>query len=269
MNKRKPRAHLVKQLRHAVKSVKLMVSLMRQGDGAALHDIRVQARTMSSVLHPFIELPHMKPVRRCLEPIKSWVRKSNRVRDAEAQLELVAELLPEPYPKDVEHYLAQAGKHLMQKRALLAQSKSLAKLPRRIKQLAKAVDDCLSQVSSAALGGVIAHACEEQLATLRQDCAAGLQGPKESHEIRKRIKQLRYLIEYFHDFLDKPYADFVADTKRAQQDLGQLRDWQNLRAAMAEVPVMAAWLAEHGALEAELTHRASAAMALLHRKLAE
>ncbi len=267
MNKRNIRTHLVKQLRRTAKGVTLMVSLMRRGDGDALHDIRVQVRTISSVLHPFIDMPHMKPLRRCLEPVKSWVRKSNRVRDTEAQLELIAELLPEPYPKDVERHLAQTGKALMQERASLAQSKSLAKLPRRVARLAKEADDCLGRVSSASLGKVIAQACEALLFALRNDCAAGLQEPEHWHQARIRIKQLRYLIEWFHDFLDQRYADFAADTKLAQENLGRLRDWQNLRAAMTEVPAMAVWLAGHAELEDELTRQASAAMAFLDQKL--
>ncbi len=268
MSKRKPGTHLVRQLHRAAKGVKLMVSLMRHGDGDALHDIRVQARTMASVLHPFIDLPQMKPLRRGLAPVKSWVRKSNRVRDAEAQRELIAELLPEPYPKDVERYLAQTGKTLTQDRALLAQSKSLAKLPRRIGRLAKTADQCLDRISSAAFVGVISRACEELISALRKDCAEGLRQPEQSHEVRKRIKKMRYLIECFHDFLDPRFADFVADTKRAQDHLGQLRDWQNLRAAMANVPVMASWLAGQGELEAELARQAGEAMAFLDRKLA-
>src|SRR6185437_13942263 len=95
------RSHLVKQLRRTTKAATLMTSMMRQGHASALHDIRVRVRTTVSVLQPFLSLPHTKSLRRRLEPLRSWVRKSNRARDAEAQLALIDELLPEPYPWDV------------------------------------------------------------------------------------------------------------------------------------------------------------------------
>ncbi len=268
MSKHNLRKHLVKQLGHAAQGVTLMVSLMRQGDSDALHHIRVQVRTIASVLQPFVDLPHMKPLRRSLDPVRFWVRKSNRVRDAEAQLELIVDLLPERYPKEVERYLAQKRKTLEQNRALLAQSKSLAKLPRRMARLAKTADECLGRVSAATLGCVVARTCEALLSALREDCAEGLQDAKRWHQARLRIKQLRYLIECFRDFLDERFVDFAADTKRVQESLGQLRDWQNLRAGMADVPAMDTWLAGQVRLEAELTREANAAMAFLDQKLA-
>jgi CHAD domain-containing protein len=267
VSKRYIRSHLVKQLRNAAKAATLMASVMRQGGAAALHDLRVQVRTVASVLHPFLGLPHAKPLRRCLEPLRSWVRKSNRARDAEAQLELIEELLSEPYPWDVVAYLARMEKELRHRRAALAQSKSLVKLPRRIARLARAADECLDQFSATALVGAVNRACEELLADLRMDCAQGLQDPKHWHQARLRIKQLRYLIDCFGGFLDARFLEFAADTKRAQENLGRLRDWQNLRAAMAGEPIMAQWLAEHAALEDELATRAKEAMDFLARKL--
>ncbi|MBV8634322.1 MAG: CHAD domain-containing protein [Burkholderiaceae bacterium] len=262
------RSHLVKQLRRAAKGATLMASLMRKGDASALHDIRVQARTMASVLQPFVELPHMKPLRRALEPIASWVRKSNRVRDTEAQLELIAELLPGPCPIEVERHLAQVEKDMLKKRAALAQSRSLVKLPRRISRLAKVTELCLGRMSSAGLSAVVGFACEKLMLELREDCAEGLQVPKRWHQARLRIKQLRYLIENYPDYLDQRYLAFAHDTKQAQQDLGRLRDWQNLRTAMSGVPAIAQWLAAHAELEQDLAQRAGAAMGLLARALA-
>jgi CHAD domain-containing protein len=241
---------------------------MRQGDANALHDMRVLARTMISVLQPFRELQHMKPLRRALEPLSSWVSRSNRARDAEAQLELIHELLPEPYPKDVGHYLFQTQKEILRRRAALARSKRLVKLPRRIARLAEVADDCLGRISAAGLSAVIGFACEELILELRKDCAEGLQEPKRWHKARLRIKQLRYLIENYQDYLEPRYQTFVIDTKLTQQSLGRLRDWQNLCAAMADVPVMANWLTGHTLLEDELTRQAGMAMDFLQQKLA-
>ncbi|HEX8954954.1 MAG TPA: CHAD domain-containing protein [Burkholderiaceae bacterium] len=268
MNKRNLKSHIVKQLRRAAKSATLLAALMRQGDANALHDIRVQVRTISSVLQPFLELEHMKPLRRALAPLKSWVRKSNSARDAEAQLELIAELLPAPYPKGVERYLEQARKDMWRRRAVLVRSKSLRKLPRRMVRLAKTGDECLGRVSSASLSAVLGFACEELMQELRKDCAEGLQDPKRWHKARLRIKQLRYLIENYPEYLDARYQAFAADTKLAQQNLGRLRDWQNLCAAMAGQAAMAPWLAEHTGLEDELNSQAGAAMRFLEQKLA-
>lgn len=262
------RPHLVKQLRRAGKGARLMVSLLRQGDTGALHDIRVQARTMASVLQPFLELPHMKPVRRRLEPLKSWMRKSNRVRDAEAQLELIEELLPESYPRDAQRHIAKISGELVRRRGAMAQSTGLIKLPRRIERLAEAADVSLDHFSPTELIAVVAHAGESLVSELRNDCAAGLQDARQWHQARLRIKRLRYLSDYFRDFLDPRFQEIATDTKLAQQNLGRLRDWQNLRAAMADVPAMAQWLAGHAELEAELTRQAEAAMASLAHKLA-
>ena len=268
MNKRTVKSHVVKQLRHAARSATLLTSLMRQGDANALHDIRVQVRTISSMLQPFLELAHAKPLRRALEPLKAWVRKSNRVRDLEAQLELIAELLPEPYPKSVKHCLEQTRKEMQRRHAVLARSRSMGKLPRRVARLAEAADESLGRASSAGLSAVLGFAGEELMQQLREDCAEGLQDPKRWHKARLRIKQLRYLIENYPDYLDARYQAFVADTKLAQQNLGRLRDWQNLRAAMVEEPVMARWLAEHADVEGELELQAGAAMNFLAEKLA-
>jgi len=268
MGKHGVRPLLVKQLRRAAKGARLMVSLLRQGDAGALHDIRVQARTMASVLQPFLELPHMKPARRRLEPLKSWIRKSNRVRDAEAQLELIEELLPEPYPKDAKPYLAKISGELVRRRGALAQSKGLIKLPRRIERLAQVADTCLDHFSPTELIAVVAHTCEGLLSELRNDCATGLHDGRQWHQARLRIKRLRYLSDYFRDFLDPRFQEIALDAKLAQQNLGRLRDWQNLRTAMDDVPAMAQWLAGHCELEAELLRRADVAMASLAQKLA-
>ncbi|HEX7645016.1 MAG TPA: CHAD domain-containing protein [Burkholderiaceae bacterium] len=267
-SKRNLRPHIVKQLRRAAKSATLLSALMRHGDANALHDIRVQIRTTSSILQPFLQLDHMKPLRRALVPLKSWVRKSNSARDVEAQLELIAELLPEPYPKAVERYLEQARKDMWRRRAALACSKSLRKLPRRMVRLAKAADECLGPVSTPSLSAVLGSACEELMQELRKDCAEGLQDPKRWHKARLRIKQLRYLIENYPEYLDARYQAFAADTKLAQQNLGRLRDWQNLCVAMAGQAAIAPWLAGYTGLEDELKLQAGAAMRFLERKLA-
>jgi CHAD domain-containing protein len=118
------------------------------------------------------------------------------------------------------------------------------------------------------LSAAIGFACEALMQDLRKDCAEGLQDPKRWHKARLRIKQLRYLIENYQDFLDQRYQDFVTDTRLAQKNLGRLRDWLNLREAMADEPVMSQWLAGHADLEGELTREAATAMDFLQQKLA-
>ena len=267
MSKHNLRRPIVRQLRHAARGTKRMASRMRKGDAAALHDIRVQVRTINSVLQPFIDLPHVKPLRRALARVKSWGRKSNQVRDLEAQLELIEELLPPPYPGGVVDYLARAKEKLQQRRASLAQSKTLDKLPRRIAKLAKTADACLKQHDAASLRAAPNFACAGLFDALRTDCGEASVEPERQHKARIRIKRLRYLIESFHSSIDERYCGVVDEARLAQQKIGRLRDWQNLCEAMAGEPVMARWLAGFDELEKDLARQAQQALQFLERRL--
>jgi CHAD domain-containing protein len=54
------------------------------------------------------------------------------------------------------------------------------------------------------------------------------------HPLRKRIKAVRYALEHLQPCLDATLLAWLADLRQAQDDLGELHDWQVLEASLAD-----------------------------------
>lgn len=66
-------------------------------------------------------------------------------------------------------------------------------------------------------------------------------GAEQLHDLRKRIKAVRYSLENLRPYLDPVVRDWIGDLKQAQDHLGELHDLQVLRhtLAAAELPLKA------------------------------
>ncbi len=189
---------------------------LRLGDAMALHDVRVAVRRLRASLAPWRDRRGFRSLRRPLRELARAMAGSGRLRDREVQQQGLRELL------------SPAAATAMTVTTALRPAPDvpdslLARLNRRLARIWRDQDaDDLIAVRDA-------HA---RRLLFRIQCALGqpallLQLPDAIHVLRLDCKHLRYLIESLE-------APALPALRAAQQVLGDLRDLDLLRVALAE-----------------------------------
>lgn len=214
---------------------RLRPDVLEGRDPEALHQFRVSLRRLRSLFsqfRPALELPPRLSRAR----IAALARSTGSCRDADVLREhLEQRLLPRLEPDDRQACapLLQALKRQRQQAMAELHAELSAK---RTRTLLRRLDRWCREPRYSRLGLL---PLEDWLREWLQACSGGCflhagwfaADPSDSdlHELRKRIKEVRYGLEALRDWLGEPGEGWISELRRAQSCLGDLHDQEVLR----------------------------------------
>lgn len=219
------------------------------GDSAAVHDFRVAARSLRAALRPLTGTPNahlVRNVRRCL---KAATRALAETRDRDVGRSLLAKL-PGGSPKETGSKRRLVGLSASHRRVALARCVSLwpRKLDRHLIELLERPEPRLASI----IRRMRAEAWQQRRRALNLlDVLGRRYDPLRLHELRRRIRGLRYAIEVLAE-VDSAATARVTRLKPLQGALGDTQDRI----------VLSRWLRH----QAEAFRRSDAAFALVLRR---
>jgi CHAD domain-containing protein len=220
-------------------------------DTEFLHDLRVAVRRTRSILKLAGDVLPAKLAER-FQPEFKWLGDlTTPVRDLDVyllELDNMAARLASADPRDLDPFRSFLIRHRAAERRRLVRGLR----SRRFEQLMSEWRGELAQVVADANGGptVAVLARQRVERTYRNAVRRGkritIDSPSENvHALRKRCKELRYLLEVFRPFCaDAPHRRLVNELKALQDTLGEFQDGEVQREAVRE---FAAAMMEQGA----------------------
>ncbi len=220
-------------------------------DTEFLHDLRVAVRRTRSILKLAGDVLPANLAER-YQPEFKWLGDlTTPVRDLDVyllELDNMAARLASADPHDLDPFRSFLIQHRAAERRRLVRGLR----SRRFQQLMSDWRAALAQVAADADGGPSAAALARQRIgrTFRRVVRRGkritAESPSEQvHELRKRCKELRYLLEVFRPlFADAPYRPLIKELKALQDTLGDFQDGEVQHEAVRE---FAAVMMEQGA----------------------
>ena len=216
-----------------------------------LHDLRVAVRRTRSILKLAGDVLPANLAER-FQPEFKWLGDlTTPVRDLDVyllELDNMAARLASADPRDLDPFRAFLVRHRSAERRRLVRGLR----SRRFEQVMSDWRTELAQVAADGDGGPAAAALARQRIerafrkVVRRGKRLAADSPSEHvHELRKRCKELRYLLEVFRPlFADAPYRSLIKELKALQDVLGDFQDGEVQREAVRE---FAAVMMEQGA----------------------
>ena len=224
-------------------------------DTEFLHDLRVAVRRTRSILKLAGDVLPANLAER-FQPEFKWLGDlTTPVRDLDVYLlefDTMAARLTSAAPHDLDPFRSFLARHRAAERRRLVRGLR----SRRFEQLMTDWRDALAQVSAAAEGGpTVAMLARQRITRAYQNAARrGKRITEEStsddvHALRKRCKELRYLLEVFRPVCAKTaHRRLVKELKSLQDTLGDFQDGEVQREAVRD---FAAAMMEQGAAPPE------------------
>lgn len=219
---------------------KLQPQVLADQDPEPLHQLRVSFRRLRTILNQFAPALSLPPGVTG-SSIARVARRTGRTRDLDVLLNrLHTRLLPtlpeqeyapmEPFLRHLDHERDHALAELVRALRGGRHRRLMKRLPRWLEQprftalgelpLIPWLYEWVVPISS----GLFLHLgwfCRDPLS-------------EELHDLRKRIKGVRYALEHLESFLDDEIRGWVGELKQAQDDLGDLHDLQVLAQTLAK-----------------------------------
>jgi CHAD domain-containing protein len=220
-------------------------------DTEFLHDLRVAVRRSRSILKLAADVLPANLAER-FQPEFKWLGDlTTPVRDLDVyllELDNMAARLASADPRDLDPFRSFLIQHRTAERRRLVRGLR----SRRFEQVMSDWRTALGQVAADRDGGPAAAALARQRierafrAVMRRGKRITAESPSEQvHELRKRCKELRYLLEVFRPLcVDTPYRLLIKELKALQDTLGDFQDGEVQREAVRE---FAAVMMEQGA----------------------
>jgi len=220
-------------------------------DTEFLHDLRVAVRRTRSILKLAGDVLPVNLVER-FQPEFKWLGDlTTPVRDLDVyllELDNMAARLASADPHDLDPFRSFLVRHRAAERRRLVRGLR----SQRFKQVMSDWRDELAKVAADSHGGPTASSLARQRIerafrkVMRRGKRITADSPSEHvHELRKRCKELRYLLEVFRPlFADAQYRPLIKELKALQDTLGDFQDGEVQREAVRE---FAAVMMEQGA----------------------
>jgi CHAD domain-containing protein len=220
-------------------------------DTEFLHDLRVAVRRTRSILKLAGDVLPANMAER-FQPEFTWLGDlTTPVRDLDVyllELDNMAARLASADPRDLDPFRSFLVRHRAAERRRLVRGLR----SRRFEQLMSDWRTALAQVAADSDGGPAVAALARQRIerafrkVVRRGKRITADSPSERvHELRKRCKELRYLLEVFRPLCaDAPYRPLIKELKALQDTLGEFQDGEVQREAVRE---FAAVMMEQGA----------------------
>jgi CHAD domain-containing protein len=220
-------------------------------DTEFLHDLRVAVRRTRSILKLAGDVLPANMAER-FQPEFTWLGDlTTPVRDLDVyllELDNMAARLASADPRDLDPFRSFLVRHRAAERRRLVRGLR----SRRFDQLMSDWRTALAQVAADSDGGPAVAALARQRIerafrkVVRRGKRITADSPSEQvHELRKRCKELRYLLEVFRPLCaDAPYRPLIKELKALQDTLGEFQDGEVQREAVRE---FAAVMMEQGA----------------------
>jgi CHAD domain-containing protein len=220
-------------------------------DTEFLHDLRVAVRRSRSILKLVGDVLPANLAEQ-FKPEFKWLGDlTTPVRDLDVyllELDTMAARLASADPRDLDPFRSFLVRHRgAERRRLVRGLRS-----RRFEQMMSDWRTALEQVAADGDGGPAVAALARQRIeqafrnVVRRGKRIAADSPSEQvHELRKRCKELRYLLEVFRPLCaDAPYRPLIKELKALQDTLGEFQDGEVQREAVRE---FAALMMEQGA----------------------
>jgi CHAD domain-containing protein len=223
-------------------------------DTEFLHDLRVAVRRTRSILKLAGDVLPANIAER-FQPEFKWLGDlTTPVRDLDVyllELDNMAARLASADPRDLDSFRSFLVRHRATERRRLVRGLR----SRRFQELMTDWRTALAQVAADRDGGPAAAALARQRIerafrkVVRRGKRIAADSPSEQvHELRKRCKELRYLLEVFRPVCaDTPYRPLIKELKALQDTLGEFQDGEVQHEAVRE---FAAAMMEQGAAPA-------------------
>jgi CHAD domain-containing protein len=224
-------------------------------DTEFLHDLRVAVRRTRSILKLVGDVLPANMAERFRPEFKWLGDLTTPVRDLDVyllELDNLAARLTSADPRDLDPFRSFLVRHrAVERRRLVRGLRS-----QRFQQVMSDWREALAQVTADANGGPAAAVLARKRidrtfrAVVRRGKRITADSPSEQvHELRKRCKELRYLLEIFRPLCaDAPYRPLIKELKALQDTLGDFQDGEVQREAVRE---FAAVMMEQGAAPPE------------------
>jgi CHAD domain-containing protein len=220
-------------------------------DTEFLHDLRVAVRRTRSILKLAGDVLPANLAERFLPEFKWLGDLTTPVRDLDVyllELDTMAARLASADPRDLDPFRSFLVQHRTAERRRLVRGLR----SRRFGQMMSDWRTALAQVAAGGDGGPTVAALARQRIgrAFRKVVRRGKRITADSpsgqvHELRKRCKELRYLLEVFRPACaDTPYRPLIKELKALQDTLGEFQDGEVQREAVRE---FAALMMEQGA----------------------
>lgn len=220
-------------------------------DTEFLHDLRVAVRRTRSILKLAGDVLPANLAERFAPEFKWLGDLTTPVRDLDVyllELDSMAARLASADPHDLDPFRSFLVRHRAAERRRLVRGLR----SQRFQQVMSDWQTALAQVTAEANGGPAAAALSRQRIdrafrkVVRRGKRISADSPSEQvHELRKRCKELRYLLEIFRPVCaDAPYRPLIKELKALQETLGDFQDGEVQREAVRE---FAAVMMEQGA----------------------
>lgn len=233
--------------RHLRRLGPLRPRVLQDRDPEDLHQLRVCLRRLRTVLDQFapaLVLPSGIGPR----PIAAVARRTGRTRDLDVLLARVRDDLSPQLPDDERRRLRRALDGLGQvRRRAFADLHQALERPAFLRQLQQ-LGSWLEEPSFTPLGGqpLVPWLVDWRLALLADLFlhpgwwADDPTSPR-LHDLRKRLKGVRYGLEHLEAWSPPPLQAWVLDLRQAQDHLGALQDLAVLRRCLGRAPVRWRW----------------------------
>lgn len=218
---------------------KLQPQVLADEDPEPLHQLRVSFRRLRTILTQFAPALSLPPGVKGAS-IARVARRTGRTRDLDVLLErLHGRLLP-AVPKRERELMKPFLRHLGRERERALAELERALRSRRHRKLMKKLPRWLEKPGFTVLGE---RPLTPWLYEWMVPVSSGLflhlgwfcRDPRSErlHDLRKRIKGVRYALEHLEPFLDAEVLGWVGELKQAQDNLGDLHDLQVLGQTLA------------------------------------
>jgi CHAD domain-containing protein len=196
--------------------------LAEQGDGDAVHDLRVvlrRTRTALEVGRPVLGAFHADEVRRSLRDVQ---RATGALRDEEVLLELVGSLvLDRP---DVQAWMAARRRRERTLRSALRRMVREGELERGHRMLEALLAFRVDPSHDKRLTKFARRVVDDARREVERRRAARLEDPESMHRLRIAYKRLRYTAETFATCLPADLVGLAQPAARLQSRIGELHD---------------------------------------------
>jgi len=236
----------------------LLPQVLEDDDPEALHQFRVSLRRLRSLIRQF-EAALMLPERLKRSRIAALARATGDCRDADVLREQLKQRLLPQLPASDQADCRPLLRQLRRQRRQAFQQLETALRSRRCRQLIEQLEQwtltprfsCLGEQPLAAWLPEWLMACSGGC-FLHSGLFAADADAASLHDLRKRIKEMRYGMESLAEWLGEEGAQWISDLRGVQSCLGDLHDQQALRqlvGAHGPVPTGLVEALEHERLE--------------------
>jgi len=194
-----------------------------------LHQFRVHLRKTKSFLIEFSSILDKGEKKQALQIIKSFFDKTNKARDLDVfliNLEEYKSKINSSMHKNIEAIKQTVKQQKIEEYKNIRSFFKNKQFTRNIKHLKKILNKKIYISNAKKDIKIISKAV---IVSQKKEIEKRIQNikilsPKELHKLRIKIKQYRYIFEYFGGFFDKNYLKETAKIKKAQDILGYAQD---------------------------------------------